>query len=44
VSSYSGSILDPTLHSASAEWDRCDICLFPFGNCTNTTQQWFDLF
>ena len=25
VSSYSGSIMDPTLDSASAEWDRCDI-------------------
>ena len=35
VSSYSGSILDPTLHSASAEWDRCDISLFPFANCTH---------
>ena len=44
VSSYSGSILDPTLLSASAEWDRCDISLFPFENCTNATKKWFDLF
>ena len=36
VSSNSGSILDPTLDSASAEWDRCDISLFPFANCTHT--------
>lgn len=35
VSSNSGSILDPTLDSASAEWDRCDISLFPFANCTH---------
>jgi hypothetical protein len=43
VSSNSGSILDPTLDSASAEWDRCDISLFPFENCTHTTQKRFDL-
>jgi hypothetical protein len=35
VSSKPGSILDPTLDSASAEWDRCDISLFPFANCTH---------
>lgn len=35
VSSNSGSILDPTLDSASAEWDLCDISLFPFANCTH---------
>ena len=35
VSSNSGSILDPTLESASAEWDLCDISLFPFANCTH---------
>ena len=35
VSSNSGSILDPTLESASAEWDLCDISLFPFTNCTH---------
>lgn len=35
VSSNSGSILDPTVDSASAEWDRCDISLFPFANCTS---------
>jgi hypothetical protein len=44
VSSYSGSVLDPTLDSASAEWGRFDIGLFPFGNCTHTKQQRFDLF
>jgi hypothetical protein len=38
VSSYSGSILDPTLTSASAEWDRCDICVSPFEDCTLVTQ------
>lgn len=36
VSSNLGSILDPTLDSASAEWDRCDISLFPFANCTHS--------
>lgn len=35
VSSNSGSIMDPTLDSASAEWDLCDISLFPFENCTH---------
>ena len=35
VSSNSGSILDPTLDSASAEWDRCDISLSPFTNYTH---------
>lgn len=44
VSSNSGSIMDPTLDSASAEWDRCNISLFPFANCTLLTQKWFDLF
>jgi len=44
VSSNSGSILDPTLHSASAEWDRCDISLFPFANCTHTIPKRFDIF
>lgn len=44
VSSNLGSILDPTLDSASAEWDRCDISLFPFANCTHATQKRFDLF
>ena len=44
VSSNLGSILDPTVDSASAEWDRCDISLFPFANCTLLTQKRFDLF
>jgi len=44
VSSNLDSILDPTLDSASAEWDRCDISLFPFANCTHITQKRFDLF
>lgn len=44
VSSNSGSILGPTLDSASAEWDRCDISLFPFANCTHTNPKRFDLF
>ena len=38
VSSCSGSILDPTLISASAEWDLCDICVSPFEDCTLITQ------
>ena len=44
VSSNSGSILGPTLNSASAEWDRCDISLFPFANCTHNKPKRFDLF
>lgn len=44
VSSNSGSILDPTLDSASAEWDLCDISLFPFANCTHATTKRFDPF
>ena len=43
VSSNSGSILGPTLNSASAEWDRCDISLFPFANCTHNKPKRFDL-
>jgi hypothetical protein len=34
VSSKLGSILDPTLASAIAEGDRCNISSFPFANCT----------
>lgn len=44
VSSNSGSILDPTSDSASAEWDRCDISLFPFANCTHTNLKRFGPF
>lgn len=44
VSSNLGSILDPTLDSASAEWDRCDISLFPFANCTQLTPGRFEQF
>lgn len=42
VSSKLGSILDPMLSFASAEWDRCDISLFPFGKLYALDRKWFD--